>query len=72
MNVRTINKAIRDDRVLFARGQFRAYRVYGARKRKGQRELEIAFGVIDGKVHRSWVSVRGFGMVVEAKNGRII
>jgi len=72
MNVRSINKAIRDDRVLFARGQFRAYRVYGARKRKGQRELDIAFGVIDGKVHRGWVPVRGFAMVVEARDGSLI
>lgn len=72
MNVRSINQAVREDRVLFARGQFRAYRVYGARMRKGQRELDIAFGVIDGKLHRAWVPVRGFGMVVEAKDGSFI
>jgi len=72
MNVREINKALRDKRTLFARGQFRAYRVYGARIRKGQRELDIAFGVIDGRVHRDWVPVRGFGMVVEAGDGSIL
>ena len=72
MNVRQINQAVRNDSVLFARGQFRACRVYGARKRKGQRELEIAFKVIDGKVHRSWVPVRGFGMVVDAKDGTFL
>lgn len=72
MNVRHINGAVRDGRSLFARGQFRAYRVYGARARKGQKELDIGFGVIDGKVHRAWVPVRGFGMVVEARDGVII
>ena len=72
MNVRTINRAVRDRRVLFARGQFRAYRVYGARMRRGQRELDIAFGVIGGRVHRSRVPVKGFGMVVEPRDGGIL
>jgi hypothetical protein len=72
MNVKHINKTVRDGGTLFARGQFRAYRVYGARSRKGRKELDIGFGVIAGKVHRSWVPVRGFGMVVEAKDGGIV
>ena len=72
MNVRTINRALREGRSLFARGQFRAFRVYGARSRKGQKELDIAFGVIDGKCHRAWVPVHGFGMVVEARDGSIL
>jgi len=72
MNVRQINKALRDGHTLFARGQFRAYRVYGARSRKGQKELDIAFGVVDGKCHRDWIPVRGFGMVVEAKDGSVL
>lgn len=72
MNIRSINKALRENRALFARGQFRAFRVYGARSRGGQKELDIAFGVIDGKCHRSWIPVRGFGMVVEARDGSII
>jgi len=72
MNVRQINEAVRNGRVLFARGQFRAYRVYGARSRNGKKELNITFGVIDGKPYSAWVTVRGFGMVVEAKDGAII
>ena len=72
MNVRQINNALRENRTLFARGQFRAYRVYGARSRKGKKELDIGFGVIDGKVHRAWVPVRGFTMIVEAKDGSIL
>ena len=72
MNVRAINRSIREGQSLFARGQFRAYRLYGARNRKGKKELDLGFGVIDGKVYRAWVSVRGFGMVVGPKDGSII
>ena len=72
MNVKGINSAVRSGKSLFARGQFRAYRVYGARMRKGRKELHIGFGVIDGKVHRNWVPVKGFGMVVEARDGTIV
>ena len=72
MNVREINRTLRSGGHLFARGQFRAYRVYGARQRKGRRELDIGFGVIDGRVHRAWVPVRGFAMVVTARDGAII
>ena len=72
MNVRRINQSVKEGKILFARGQFRAFRVYGARSRKGQKQLLLAFGVIDGKVHSDWVPVRGFGMVVEAKNGAFI
>ncbi len=72
MNVRQINQTIRGGRVLFARGQFRAYRVYGARSRNGKKEIELGFGVIDGKLYRAWIPVRGFGMVVEAKDGTIL
>ena len=72
MNVREINRNIREGQSLFARGQFRAYRVYGARNRKGKKELELGFGVIDGKVYRAWVPVRGFGMVVGARDGAIL
>ncbi|MBT3380730.1 MAG: hypothetical protein HN742_26880 [Lentisphaerae bacterium] len=72
MNVRTINKALREGHTLYARGQFRAFRVYGARTRNGQKELDIAFGVIGGKCHHDWVPVRGFGMVVEAKDGSVM
>lgn len=72
MTVRQINQALRNGKVLFARGQFRAFRVYGARSRKGQKELRIVFGVINGKAYSDWVAVRGFGMVVEAKNGSFL
>ena len=72
MNVREINTALRGKHILFARGQFRAYRVYGARSRAGKRELYLGFGVIDGKLYRAWVPVRGFGMVGEAKDGAIL
>ena len=72
MNVREINRSLRGKHILFARGQFRAYRIYGARSRAGKRELYIGFGVIDGKVYRAWVPVRGFGMVGEAKDGAIL
>jgi len=72
MNIRHINQRIRDGKSLYARGQFRAFRVYAARSRKGQKELQLAFGVIDGKAYHNWVPVRGFGMVVEAKDGSII
>ncbi len=72
MNVKTINKAVRENRTLFARGQFRAYRVTGARSRSGKKELNIVFGVIDGKPHSAWVPVRGFSMVVEPKDGSIM
>ena len=72
MTVREINRAIREDTKLYARGQFRAFRVYGARMRRGRRELRLAFGVIDGRAHCGWVPVRGFGMVVPARDGSII
>ena len=72
MNVKGINSAVRSGKSLFARGQFRAYRVIGARSRGGRKELNIVFGVIDGKPHKAWVPVRGFAMVVEAKDGSII
>ena len=72
MNVRTVNRALREGRTLFARGQFRAFRVYGARSRKGEKELHLAFAVIDGRAFTAWVPVRGFGMVVEARDGRFI
>jgi len=72
MNVHQINRALREGHTLFARGQFRAYRVYGARSRKGRRELNVVLGVIDGKAHSAWIGVRGFGMVVEAKDGPIL
>ena len=72
MTVRHINKALSGDKPLFARGQFRAYRVYGARSRKGRKELNLGFGVIDGRLYRAWVPVRGFGMVVEARDGSIL
>ena len=72
MNVRTVNRALREGRTLFARGQFRAFRVYGARSRKGAKELNLAFGAIDGKAFTAWVPVRGFGMIVEARDGSFI
>ena len=72
MTVREINTAVRAGRALYARGQFRAYRVYGARLRRGQRELQVCFGVVDGKRCEAWVPVRGFAMVVEAKDGSIL
>jgi hypothetical protein len=72
MNVRDINKAVRNGRVLYAHGQFGAFRVYGARCRKGKKELNIAFGLIGGKAYRDWVPVRGFGMVAEAPEGSVL
>lgn len=72
MTVRQINQALRDNKALFARGQFRAFRVCGARSRKGQKELRIVFGVINGRAYSDWVQVRGFGMVVEARNGSFL
>jgi hypothetical protein len=72
MNAREINTAIRSGNALYARSQFRAFRVYGARSRKGQKSLHVCFGVIDGKPYEAWVPVRGFGMVVDAKDGSIL
>ena len=72
MNARTINRAIRAGKALYARGQFRAFRVYGARSRQGRKALHVCFGVIDGKPYEAWVPVRGFGMVVDAKDGSIL
>lgn len=72
MNAREINASIRAGRALYARGQFRAYRVYGARSRRGRKELDVCFGVIDGRPHEAWVPVRGFGMVVDARDGSIL
>jgi len=72
MNARQINGKLREKGILFARGQFRAYRVYAARVRKGRKELNLGFGVVDGRVYRAWVPVHGFGMVVEARDGSIL
>lgn len=72
MNARDINTAIRAGKALYARGQFRAYRVYGARSRRGRKELHVCFGVIDSRPCKAWVPVRGFGMVVDARDGSIL
>ena len=72
MNARQINTAIRAGKALYARGQFRAYRVYGARSRKGQKSLHVCFGVVDCQPYSAWVPVRGFGMVIDARDGAIL
>jgi hypothetical protein len=72
MDAREINSAIRAGKALYARGQFRAFRVYDARSRKGQKSLHVCFGVIDSKPYKAWVPVRGFGMVVDARDGSIL
>jgi len=46
--------------------------VYGARIRNGKKELDIAFGMIGGTCLHDWVTVRGFGMVVDAGDGEIM
>ena len=32
----------------------------------------LGFGLIDGKPYEAWVPVRGFGLVVDAKDGSIL